>query len=125
MNTAQSLFGISQLEAAKKVEKSIGYFDNSYIIELSNGELITIKELCDFWIEGHKKIDKTKEIIEDIEKITKKEIRCKQQPADEKEVEGKPGMEGFEANNKRKTKRGPDNKKTSNKKLQSSSPESK
>jgi len=122
MNIAQSLFGISQLEATKKVEENICYQDNGY--KLPNGELVTIKELCDFWIEGHEKINKAKEIIEDIEKDTK-EIRCKQQPADEKEVEGKPGMEGSEANNKRKTKRGPNNKKTSNKKLQSSSLESK
>ena len=123
MNIAQSLFGISQLEATKKVEENICYQDNGY--KLPNGELVTIKELCDFWIEGHKKIDKTKEIIEDIEKITKKEIRCKQQPADEKKVEGKSRVEGSEADNKRKAKRGSNNKKTSDKKLQSSSLESK
>lgn len=125
MNTAQSLFGISQLEAAKKIESSkVNYFDNGYVIELSNGELITIKELCDFWIEGHEKINKAKEIIKNVEKITK-ETCCKQQSADEKEVESKSRVEGTETENKRKTKRGPNNKKALDKKLQSSSSESK
>ena len=107
MNTAQSLFGISQLEAAKKVEKSIGYFDNSYIIELSNGELVTIKELCDFWIEGHKKIDKTKEIIEDIERITKKEKELStEQKMEGLQTQEECSTEGTRPNNSKETVQG-------------------
>lgn len=116
MNTAQSLFGISQLEAAKKVEASKGYFDNSYIIELSNGELVTIKELCDFWIEGHEKINKAKEIIKDVERITKKE---KELPTEQK-------MEGFQTQEECSAEGSrPDNSKETVQRVKSTSQKSK
>ena len=107
MNTAQSLFGISQLEAAKKVEASKGYFDNSYIIELSNGELVTIKELCDFWIEGHEKINKAKEIIKDVERITKKEKELStEQKMEGFQTQEECSAEGFRPNNSKETVQG-------------------
>lgn len=34
---------------------------DDYIIELNNSELVTIKDLCDFWIEGHKGANKKSE----------------------------------------------------------------
>ena len=103
MNAAQSLFGISQLEAAKKVtQKNIGLIDYGYIIEQENGDLPTLKELCDFWVEGHKKIDNAKEIIRDIERITKEE---KKLPTEQK-------MEGFQTQEECSAERiGPDNSK--------------
>lgn len=69
MNTALSLLGISQLEAAKKVEKGKGY------IELNNGELVTIKDLCDFWIEGHKKLFDATKIVKIAKELVKKNER--------------------------------------------------
>lgn len=46
--------------------------DDNYIIELNNGELVTIKDLCGFWIEGHKKIFDATKIIEDAKEVMKK-----------------------------------------------------
>lgn len=42
------------------------------IIELNNGEIVTIKDLCDFWIEGHKKLDNATKAIESAKTIIEK-----------------------------------------------------
>lgn len=87
MNTALSLLGISQLEAAKKVEKGKGY------VQLSNGELVTIKDLCDFWIEGHKKILETTKIINDAKELIQSERIAEK----EKELQAEQKVEGIQA----------------------------
>lgn len=48
---------------------------DDYIIELNNGELVTIKDLCDFWIEGHKKLFDATKIINDAKELMKKSER--------------------------------------------------
>ncbi|MBQ1394335.1 MAG: hypothetical protein IIY81_12585 [Lachnospiraceae bacterium] len=45
-------------------------FDENYLIELNNGELVTLGDLTNFWIEGHQKIKKALDII----KESKKEV---------------------------------------------------
>lgn len=40
-------------------------FDENYIIELNNGELVTLGDLTNFWIEGHQKIKKALDIIKE------------------------------------------------------------
>lgn len=47
-------------------------FDENYIIELNNGELVTLGDLTNFWIEGHQKIKKALDII----KESKEKVEC-------------------------------------------------
>lgn len=45
-------------------------FDENYLIELNNGEVVTLGDLTNFWIEGHQKIKNALDII----KESKKEV---------------------------------------------------
>lgn len=38
---------------------------DDYNIELKTGEIVTIKELIDFWIEGHKAAEEVSKIVEE------------------------------------------------------------
>lgn len=81
---------------------------DDYIIELENGELITIKDLCDFWIEGHKKLfDATKKVNNAQEIMQKHERKSKE----EKKLQTEQKMEGLQTQEECKPERsGPDNK---------------
>jgi len=50
---------------------------DNYIIQIGD-EFVTIKELIDFWVKGHKKILETAKIINDANKLIKenKEKEC-------------------------------------------------
>lgn len=81
-------------------------FDENYIIELDNGELVTLGDLANFWIEGHRKIKSALDII----KETKEKVERK--PEKENKVSSKQEMERLQASNECETKgTGPDNTK--------------
>lgn len=67
---------------------------DDYIIELNNGELVTIKDLCDFWIEGHKKLDTATKIISDAKEIMRKSER---KSKEEKKLQTEQKVEGLQA----------------------------
>ena len=48
-------------------------FDENYLIELNNGELVTLGDLMNFWIEGHKKIKSALDIIKETRKKVERE----------------------------------------------------
>lgn len=47
---------------------------DDYNIELKTGEIVTIKELIDFWIEGHKAAEEVSKIVEE-NKRKSREVR--------------------------------------------------
>ena len=64
MNIAGSLFGLSQLEAMKAADYTVKVGD----------DIVTLKQLLDFWIEGHRLIeDLTDEVIKTEDKNGVKE----------------------------------------------------
>lgn len=81
-------------------------FDENYIIELNNGELVTLGDLTNFWIEGHQKIKKALEII----KESKEKVECK--PKEKTKLQSKQEVERLQASDECETKGiGPDNSK--------------
>lgn len=81
-------------------------FDENYIIELNNGELVTLGDLTNFWIEGHQKIKKALDII----KESKEKVEC--EPKEKKKLQSKQEVERLQASDECETKRtGPDNTK--------------
>lgn len=75
---------------------------DDYIIELNNSELVTIKDLCDFWIEGHKKLFDATKIIDDTKELTKKSERSTEE---EDKVSSEQKVETVCASSIGKTKR--------------------
>ena len=61
-------------------------------IELKTGEIVTVEDLCDFWIEGHKKILETTKIINDAKELMSERIAEK-----EKELQAEQKVEGIQA----------------------------
>lgn len=106
-NIAGSLFALQQLENAKHNNCIIPNDTQFYL----DGNIVTLAELFAYYKEGHKKIEKITET-------------AKQQSAVEEKVESKQRMEGTETKNKKRAKVGPNNGKSIDKKLQSSSSES-
>ena len=49
---------LSMLEQMLRQDKPT--FDENYAVELTNGELVTLGDLMNFWIEGHQDIKETK-----------------------------------------------------------------
>ena len=81
-------------------------FDENYIIELNNGELVTLGDLTNFWIEGHQKIKKALDII----KETKEKVEC--EPKEKAKLQSKQEVERLQASDECETERtGPDNTK--------------
>lgn len=81
-------------------------FDENYIIELNNGELVTLGDLTNFWIEGHQKIKKALEII----KESKEKVECKSK--EKAKLQSEQEMERLQASDECETARvGPDNTK--------------
>ena len=72
-------------------------FDKNYIIELNNGELVTLGDLTNFWIEGHQKIKNALEII----KESKKEVECK--PKEKTKLQSKQEVERLQASDECET----------------------
>lgn len=62
-------------------------FDENYLIELNNGELVTLGDLTNFWIEGHQKIKSALAII----KETKNKVE--REPAKENKISSKQEVE--------------------------------
>lgn len=63
MNAALTALALGRLSAARK--PSIPAIIDDYSIELKTGEIVTIKELIDFWIEGHKAAEDVSKIVEE------------------------------------------------------------
>lgn len=81
-------------------------FDKNYIIELNNGELVTLGDLTNFWIEGHRKIKSALDII----KETKEKVECKSK--EKTKLQSKQEVERLQASDECETKGiGPDNSK--------------
>lgn len=81
-------------------------FDENYIIELNNGELVTLGDLTNFWIEGHQKIKKALDII----KESKEKVEC--EPKEKKKLQSKQEVERLQTQDECETKgAGPDNTK--------------
>ena len=81
-------------------------FDESYLIELNNGELVTLGDLTNFWIEGHRKIQNALDII----KETRNKVECKSK--EETKLQSKQNLEKLPSSDECESKRiGPDNTK--------------
>ena len=80
-------------------------FDENYIIELNNGELVTLGDLTNFWIEGHQKIKKALEIIKE-----SKKVEC--EPKEKAKLQSKQEVERLQTPDECETKGiGPNNTK--------------
>lgn len=86
-------------------------FDENCIIELDNGELVTLGDLANFWIEGHRKIKSALDII----KETKEKVERK--PEKENKVSSKQEMEVVCTPTVSKTKRTRRNNKSKTEKV--------
>lgn len=73
-------------------------FDETYLVELNNGELVTLGDLTNFWIEGHQKIKKALDII----KESKKEVEC--EPKEKAKLQSKQEVERLQAQDECETK---------------------
>lgn len=81
-------------------------FDENYLIELDNGELVTLGDLTNFWIEGHQKIKNALEII----KESREKVECKSK--EKTKLQSKQEVERLQASDECETKGvGPDNTK--------------
>ena len=81
-------------------------FDENYIIELNNGELVTLGDLTNFWIEGHQKIKKALDII----KESKEKVEC--EPKEKTKLQSEQEVERLQTSDECETKGiGPDNTK--------------
>ncbi len=65
-------------------------FDENYLIELNNGELVTLGDLTNFWIEGHRKIQNALDIIKETRNKVEREPKEKTKLSSEQEMEGVP-----------------------------------
>ena len=81
-------------------------FDENYLIELNNGELVTLGDLTNFWIEGHQKIRSALDIIKETRNKVEREPKEKTKLSSEQEMERVPPSD--ECKSKRA---GPDNAK--------------
>ena len=80
--------------------------DENYLIELNNGELVTLGDLTNFWIEGHQKIKKALDII----KESKEKVECKS--IEKTKLQSKQEVERLQTPDECETKGiGPDNTK--------------
>ena len=81
-------------------------FDESYVVELNNGELVTLGDLMNFWIEGHQKIKSALDIIKENRKIDERE------PKEETKLQSKQEVEKLSSSDECSAARtGPDNTK--------------
>lgn len=81
-------------------------FDENYIIELNNGELVTLGDLTNFWIEGHQKIKKALDII----KESKEKVEC--EPKEKTKLQSEQEVERLQTQDECETTRaGPNNTK--------------
>ena len=62
-------------------------FDENYIIELNNGELVTLGDLTNFWVEGHQKIKKALDIIKESKEEVEREPEKENKISSEQEME--------------------------------------
>lgn len=62
-------------------------FDENYLIELNNGELVTLGDLTNFWIEGHRKIKSALAIIKETKNKVERKPETKSEVSSEQEVE--------------------------------------
>ena len=62
-------------------------FDENYLIELNNGELVTLGDLTNFWIEGHQKIKKALDIIKESKEEVEREPEKENKISSEQEME--------------------------------------
>lgn len=69
MNNALSMLALGQMQAVKESIK----FDETYLVELPNKEVVTLGDLTNFWVKGHQKVKKALEII----KESKEKVECK------------------------------------------------
>ena len=67
--------------------------DESYLVELNNGELVTLGALMNFWIEGHRKIQNALDIIKESRKKVEREPKEKTKLSSEQEMEGVPSSD--------------------------------
>ena len=81
MNNALAMLALGQMQSAKEPTKLA-----TYSIELPNGEVVTIGDLTNFWIEGHKKIKKALEIIKESKEV-ERESKEKAKLQSKQEVE--------------------------------------
>lgn len=77
-------------------------FDENYVIQLNNGELVTLGDLVNFWIEGHQKIKKALDII--------KESKVEREPKEKTKLSPEQKMERVPSSDECKPKgTGPNN----------------
>ena len=62
-------------------------FDENYVVELDSGELVTLGDLTNFWIEGHQKIKKALDIIKESKEKVEREPKEKTKLSPEQEME--------------------------------------
>lgn len=81
-------------------------FDESYLIELPNNEFVTLGQLMEFWVDGHRRIKNALEII----KESKEKVECKSK--EKAKLQSEQEMERLQASDECETARvGPDNTK--------------
>jgi len=108
MNNALSMLALGQMQAAKDSIK----FDSNYSIELPsssielpNGEVVTLEKLMEFWIEGHRRIEKALEIIKESKEVER-------EPKEKAKLQSKQEVERLQTQDECETKGiGPDNTK--------------
>ena len=104
MNNALTMFSLGQMQSTKMLTQI--NFDENYIIQLNNGELVTLGDLTNFWVEGHLKIKNALDII----KESKREDECKSK--EKTKLQSKQSMEKLSSSDECETARArPDNSK--------------
>ena len=68
-------------------------FDETYLVELNNGEIVTLGDLANFWVEGHRKIQNALDIIKETRKKVEREPKEKTELSPEQEMEGVPSSD--------------------------------
>lgn len=101
MNNANMAFALGQMKAAKEPIR----LDETYLVELNNGEIVTLGQLMKFWVEGHNRIQSALDIIKREKEEYEKENKTSQlKPANEKKAESKQRVERKKTEGKRKSK---------------------
>lgn len=109
------VFPLSYLEGITKninEENKKSAFDESMIIELSDGSLVTLGELMKFWVTGHQVISEAKEITDEMLKQNKEVKDIERSTKKEKKLQSKQKVERLSSQEKCGTERTrPDNTK--------------
>ena len=62
-------------------------FDETYLVELPNKEVVTLGQLMEFWVDGHRRIKNALDIIKENRKVDERKTEEKSKVSSEQEVE--------------------------------------